>query len=127
MICMAVIGTAKTLALSCLTVVELVKLTVSLSAEVVATVRFSENAPLLKNLAESDDRNVEVLSKTVTLVEPVLRGSGELSGDEAEGREVVALAEALERPKACTFVGRQKTPTVRKATKKSIRRVPGIY
>jgi len=78
-----------------LTSVGAVKNAVNLSAEVVATVTFSEKEPLLKNLAESDDRKVETLLKTVTFDDPILSGSGELRGDEGELREVVALAEAL--------------------------------
>jgi hypothetical protein len=97
---MAVIGTAKTLALSCLIAVGELKKTVNLSADVVATVTFSEKEPLLKNLAESDDRKVETLFATVTLVDPVLSGSGEVKGEDGEFREVVALAEAFVKDKA---------------------------
>jgi len=54
----------------------------------------------LKNLAESDERKVERLSATVTWDEPALSGSALIKGDEADGREVVALAEAFVSDKA---------------------------
>jgi len=97
---MAVIGTANTLVLSCAFTVPLVKATVSLLAEVVATFTFSEKFPFLKNFAESEERNVDILLKTVTPLEPTISGSTEDNGDDGDGREVVALAEAFCRPSA---------------------------
>ena len=77
-----------------------VKKAVSLSAEVVAMVTFSEKLPALKNLAESEERNVDTLLKTVTADEPTINGSVDESGEDGDGREVVALAEALVRVSA---------------------------
>jgi hypothetical protein len=80
--------------------VGLVKKALNLSAEVVATVTFSEKEPLLKNLAESDARKVEILLKTVTFDEPIFKGSGLDKGEEGEGREVERVIDELTRDRA---------------------------
>lgn len=75
-----------------------------MSAEVVAMVTFSEKLPALKNLAESEERNVDTLLKTVTVDDPAMSGSVEESGEDGDGREVVALAEAFVRVRAKVFL-----------------------
>lgn len=60
-------------------------------------------------VAESEERKVDVLSITVIWVEPTASGSGDERGAEADGRDVVALAEALDKPTASAFLGRKIT------------------
>jgi len=83
------------------------KVAVSLSAEVVAIFMLSLNAPLLKSFAASEARKVELLSKTVTEIDPA--GAKAERGDEGDGRDVVALADALRSVAACAFSDAPKT------------------
>lgn len=95
---MAVMGVVRTLAPAPwppVAVVALVNVIVVLFAEVVATLMLSLKAPPLKSLAESEERNVDVLSTTATDVEPLAAYAD--STADGEGREVVALADALSR------------------------------
>jgi hypothetical protein len=92
-----VIGTAITAVALCAEVVLAVKASVSLSAEVVA-IFITSAVPFVKKVAESDARNVDTLLITVTPDTPEEYAVDK--GDDGDGREVLALADAFCRPRA---------------------------